>query len=283
MSDTHQNPALEAFLTADQAASSPPAPPPEPQATQPEPKSAPAPSKTPEAKPQATPPPDDDDGEHDDGSGTVPLATLKKAREDYKLRAARAEGELAAIRAQLEAATKPQMAAQPEQPRTRPAPPDPARDPGGYHVWQQTERINDKLDMSEAMLRNQLGDDAVDQMQKDFKAAAERDETLWGKLYSQPHPYAWAHRQVQQQRVVAEVGTDPDAYRNRLRSEIEAQVRAELGLGQGGAPPPSAAAGIPPSLANVRSSAPRGQTFSGPPAMDDIVGRRSGDIFAKQR
>jgi hypothetical protein len=115
MSDTHQNPALEAFLTADQAASSPPAPPPEPQATQPEPKSAPAPSKTPEAKPQATPPPDDDDGEHDDGSGTVPIGALRKAREDYKLRAARAEGELAAMRAQLEASTKPPPQMQVEQ------------------------------------------------------------------------------------------------------------------------------------------------------------------------
>jgi hypothetical protein len=90
---------------------------------------------------------------------------------------------------------------------------------------------------------------------------------------------------MMQQRVVAEVGTDPDAYRAKMRAEIEAEVRAQLGAGQGGAAPPpvSPAAGIPPSLATVRSSAPRGQVFSGPPPIDDIVGRRSGDIFARQR
>jgi hypothetical protein len=42
--------------------------------------------------------------------------------------------------------------------------------------------------MSEAMLRGQLGDEAVDAVQQEFRAAASKDETLWGKLYAQPHP-----------------------------------------------------------------------------------------------
>src|SRR3954471_6321148 len=100
-----QNPALEAFLTADPAtADAPPAPPPQsqPQATQPEPK--PEQPKPKEADP--TPPPEDE-AEHDDGSGTVPIAALKKAREDHKSRAARAEGTIAELRAQLDAARNP--------------------------------------------------------------------------------------------------------------------------------------------------------------------------------
>jgi hypothetical protein len=282
-----ENPALEAFLTAGSATEAPPPPPPDPsQATQPEPTSKPDPKRATEAKPQqapaaaAEPPADEDD--HDDGSGTVPIAALRKTREDYKIRAARAEGELAGLRAQLEAATRPP--AQPaEQPRARrQPPPNPAQDPDGFYAWMQSELVDRTLNTSEAALRRQIGAEAVREVQTAFRAAATADPSLWNKLYDQPDPYEWAHQHVQQQRVISEIGSDPDAYKNKLRAEIEAQVRAELGTAPA-APQSSPAAGIPPSLANVRSSAPRGQVFSGPPSMDDIVGRRSGDIFAKQR
>jgi len=281
MSEESQNPALEAFLTADPVVVErpPPAPAPEPQATP-----APDPSELSKQKSEAPRATEDDADPADDGSGTVPLAAFRKVREDYKSRAARAEGVAAELRAQLEAArqqpTTPQRQMEAEQRYERLPPPDPARDPAGYHVWQQTERVNDKLDMSEAMLRQQIGDEAVDQMQQEFKREAEADKTLWGKLYAQPHPYAWAHKQMNAARMLRDVGTDPDAYRNKLRAELEAEIRSKMEQPAQAASP---VAGLPPSLANIRSSAPRGQTFTGPPDMSDIVGRRSGDIFQKQR
>jgi hypothetical protein len=279
--ESSNNPALDAFLSASSAPEAgrpPPEAPPQPQAPSPEPSKPEQPTPRPEAAPAA--PVEEDAEPADDGSGTVPIAALRKAREDHKGRAARAEGVIAELRAQLEASKRPPPPAeQAEQRVPRQPPPDPARDPSGYHLWMQTERQNDKLDLSEAMLRRQLGDEAVEALQQEFKAAAQTDRSLWDKLYAAPDPYAWAHKQMQQMRVVRDVGTDPEAYRAKLRAEVEAEYRAKIEQQA----PVSPVAGLPPSLANVRSSAPRGQTFSGPPPMEDIVGRQSGDIFQRRR
>lgn len=297
MSDNPQNSQLEAFLSAgtpteqvDPPQSAPPSQP--QQAAEPEPKSPP-PSKPkageaprPDAASTKAQPEDADDGEQDDGSGTVPLAAFRKQREDYKMRAARAEGELAAMRAELEAIRA--RASQPAQPPAQqagtaiPPPPDPRHDPVGYSSWIQAQITNQTLNTSEILLRRQIGDEAVDKLVTDFTAAAQQDPSLWDKLHAQRDPYQWAHKQMQQQALLRDVGADPDAYRAKLRAEIEAEIRAQQGQGQPTAPPPSPVAGLPPSLANVRSSAPRGQTFSGPPAIEDLVGRRSGDLFQRR-
>lgn len=282
MSDHAQNPALEAFLTAGQSAAAepPPSAPAAPQATEAEPSLDPKQ----EGSEGSAPPADDDP---DDGSGTVPIGALRKSREDWKARNARTEGELAAVKAQLEALQRPQPApTRPPEMVVRQAPPNPVQDPWGYHSWVQTERVNDKLDWSEAALRDRVGDEEVDATIKDFQSEAAKDPTLWGKLYAQANPYAWAHKQMAQTRVVRDIGTDPNAYREKLRAEVEAEIRAKMAAEQpqgAAAPPVSPAAGLPPSLATVRSSAPRAQVFNGPPSMEDIVGRRSGDNFVRQR
>jgi hypothetical protein len=67
-------------------------------------------------------------------------------------------------------------------------------------------------------------------------------------------------------RLHEEIGTDPAAYEARLRAKWEQEKGAD--------PPVSPVAGMPPSLANARSSAPRGMNgFSGPPSLDDIFTR----------
>jgi hypothetical protein len=67
-------------------------------------------------------------------------------------------------------------------------------------------------------------------------------------------------------RLHEEIGTDPAAYEAKIRAKIEAERGAD--------PPVSPVAGMPPSLANARSSAPRGTNgFTGPPSMDDILRR----------
>jgi hypothetical protein len=63
-----------------------------------------------------------------------------------------------------------------------------------------------------------------------------------------------------------EIGTDPAAYEARLRAKWESE--------RGNGAQPSPVAGMPPSLANARSSAPRSSNgFSGPLAMEDILRR----------
>lgn len=97
----------------------------------------------------------------------------------------------------------------------------------------------------------------------------------WGELVN------W-HRKAQ---AIAEIGTDPAAYRERLMSEllpqIKAQVLAEL-QGQGGAQSPAGQTAparspvMPTNLAGTRSAAPRsGSVWGGPtPITDDIFDRR---------
>jgi hypothetical protein len=67
-------------------------------------------------------------------------------------------------------------------------------------------------------------------------------------------------------RLHEEIGTDPAAYEQKLRAKWEAERGAD--------PLVSPVANLPPSLANARSSAPRGMNgFSGPPSIDDILKR----------
>jgi hypothetical protein len=65
-----------------------------------------------------------------------------------------------------------------------------------------------------------------------------------------------------------EIGTDPAAYEAKLRAKWEQE------RGNGNAPLVSPAAGLPPSLANVRSSGGRATNgYAGPMSMDDILSR----------
>lgn len=280
-----QNPALEAFLTAATEPAPSPAPP-QPQATEPEP-SAPKPQPKTEGTPPV-PPPSEADADGEDGSETVPVSVVRKMREDNKSARAAAEARVEELRAQVEALQNPKPAHQPgatmtiEQ-RVRPPAPDFRTDPEGYVRWQDTQRLNDKLDGSEAMLRREIGREAVTQIQEAFRAAAEADPTLWDKLYMQQDPYDWARHQVTQMKMLREIGSDPEAYRAKMRAEWEAEMAAKQAQVQAEPPPISPAAGLPPSLANVRSSAPRGEVFNGPPPLEDVVGRNSGDRYVRNR
>jgi hypothetical protein len=90
---------------------------------------------------------------------------------------------------------------------------------------------------------------------------------LWNELYSQPHPYQWMIDNNATARLHEEIGTDPAAYEARLKAKWESERSAD-------APPVSPVANLPPSLANARSSAPRGMNgFAGPPSLDDILTR----------
>ena len=179
------------------------------------------------------------------GITQVPLAALeaeRRGRRDWKDKAIRAEAERDTMRAQLDAA------------RSVPAPalPDPV--------------FNERLNMSEALLRQQHDD--VDAQILAFRRAAEADPALRRELRQQPHPYQWAYEQGKRLQLLAEIGSDPEAYRRRVEEEVRA------GLLSGDAAPASARAGvpIPASLATARSSAPRhAAPWTGPTPLSDIL------------
>ena len=87
--------------------------------------------------------------------------------------------------------------------------------------------LNERLNNSEMMLREKIGDEKLGEYVEEFRQMAQADPTLFGKLYSQPHPYNWMTREVDRLRLVRDVGSDPAAYRDKILAEGRAQWEAE--------------------------------------------------------
>jgi len=265
------NEQLDSFLASEtQAATPEPAPreAPEPRQEAPEPKA--------EAKAQPEPkaaekPPEEDDEPSErldhDGKSYIPQQVLereRKRRQDWKEKAARLEGELAAYKAQQEQARQPQPEQMPPL-----APIDPAQDPVGFTARLQQVLLNERLNNSEERLREKIGDEKLNEYVNEFKQLAQRDQTLFGKLYSQTNPYAWMAREVDRLRHLREVGDDPSAYRARIEAEARAKWEAEAAAKP---PPVSPAAGMQPSLATARSVAGRtASTWTGEPSLEEVL------------
>jgi hypothetical protein len=224
---------------------------------------------TTQAAPAAAPDPDDDaePGDPEPGQPIVPRTAYEKERQrrqNWVERASRAEAERDALAKQLEEAKKG-----PPPPPAAPLPPiDPATDPEGYTRRVRAVVLNERLNTSEMMALDKHGKEVIDRETEYFKKRGEADPRLWNDLYSQPHPYQWMIDNNATARLHEDIGTDPAAYRARVVAEERAKWEAEHPAGQ----PVSPVANLPPSLANARSSAPRGMKgFSGPPSLDDIL------------
>jgi hypothetical protein len=270
------NEQLEGFLASEVASAAEPAPPaapeppPEAAAPKPEAKAEPAP-KAAAAKSEP-----DDDGPPPkalEGEDVIPLRAYedeRRKRNDWKEKAARLEGELAAYKRQQEDAQR-RAAAPPPQPQQ--PPPDPATNPQGWaqHVVQQQQAalLNERLNNSEMMLADKIGAEKLSEYVQEFRGLAEADPTLFGKLYSQPHPYAWMTREVDRLRLVRDVGDDPAAFRAKIEAEARAKWDAEAAIRP---PPVSPAAGLQPSLATARSVGGRSAVaWTGEPSLEDVL------------
>jgi hypothetical protein len=284
MADNQQ---LDGFLAAGTPPEAPEArgaPEPPPEAQKPV-EAAPkplAPIPKPEAPKAKEPEPEPEDDTGLDGGTMVPFGALEKARNarnDWKSKAAAEKAKADLLAQQLE-----ELKRQPAAPQA-PAPaapsvmqfqalPDFATDPNGWAqvivANQQRALLNERLNHSEALVRERIGAEELAQYIADFKSAAEQEPTLWGKLYSQPSPYAWMTKEVDRLRKRAEIGDDPAEYEKRLRAKWEAEQQAATPQPA----PVSPAAGMAPSLAGVRSMAARGSTpFTGPPSLDELFRR----------
>src|SRR4029077_14226574 len=283
MADNHH---LDAFLAdnAPQEAAQAPAAPTAPE-SQPKPEAAPTPQPGAKALPESKPaekreePDDTDPPSPLDGEPIVPRRAFedeRRKRQDWKEKAARYEGELAAIKRQLEEAQRPPQPPPQQQPVQRQIP-DPRVDPEGYHAaimtLQEEKALNERLNNSEDRIRDKLGDEKVDEYIAEFKQMTQRDPTLFGKLYSQRHPYGWLAREVDRQRMLRDVGDDPAAFRAKIEAEARAKWEAEAQqLQQEQRPPPSPAARLQPSLATARSVAGRSEgTWTGEPSLEDVL------------
>lgn len=206
------------------------------------------------------------------------LQAERAKRNDYKGERDRLAGEMAALKAQLEAAQRPAAAAPAPVQRQEPmAVPSPVEDPAGYHAFIQRTEFNNRLNFSEALLRDKVGDDAdVDAKIALWKSAAEKNPAMQAELVRQPHPYQWVYREATKLAALAEIGDDPAAFRAKAEADIRAKVRAEIEAEYAGAAPAATAAPrvtLPQSLGTARSAAPRA-TVQDAPAFEDIFARR---------
>ena len=60
-----------------------------------------------------------------------------------------------------------------------------------YQRRLEMRRLNDKLNASETMLRGRIGDQKVEDLIRQFKAAATADPKLFKALYAKRDPYRW--------------------------------------------------------------------------------------------
>lgn len=147
--------------------------------------------------------------------------------------------------------------------------PNPGQDPQGFYAELNTMRLVDKLERSEDRFIDKHGEPEFEAT-KDWLATRPDVEEA---ALKQRHPWAYAHTVYQRERLAAEIGDDPNKWREAEREKLRQELEAEFAE-QGYQPPAMASAHrLPTPAAGVRSTGPKGG-FNGPPALNQLVGPR---------
>lgn len=225
----------------------------EPEATEPQAPEAPEPPKAEEPK---EPP---KESKVEEGAPTAPETEPKHvplaALEDERRKRQEIQRELEALR------SKPADKAI-----------DPVVDPEGFrkHFEEQSQKalVNERLNMSEQIVRSHLGDEAVDAAMQAFEEAEKSNPGLRATILASRHPYQSLVEWHKREQTLATVGTDLTAYEQRLREKWLEEVKANpaaLGLAV-----PTPQQPVAPSLANRPSVGAR-DSWTGPTPLGDIL------------
>jgi hypothetical protein len=211
-------------------------------------------------------------------SQPVPLAELKKEREkrqEYQAQLETLRAEVverdAEYRRQLDD-LKRSLAAPKAPP---PPPPDFQSDPIGALQYrdqqQQTVLLNERLNMSEMLVREKHGDELVDAATQWAEQTGEV-----ARFIGQRNPYGELIKAYKKHQALAEIGDDPSVYRRRLEQELRETILAELKGGGAAAvkgPAAPAQTRFPTSLAAETSAgAGTGSVLTPEAAMKDVFG-----------
>jgi hypothetical protein len=155
---------------------------------------------------------------------------------------------------------------QPQQPQAPQI--DPYVDPEAF-VGHITGLIEQKfhhqaLTASEQNARKQHGDALVEEA-----AHAAHRQGLDGYFAARPSPHEEVIAWYKSQKIASEIGTDPDAYRQKIEAEARARVLAEL---KQGTPPPSNL--TPPLSSATRANAAPGHVESDKDFFNSMMNRR---------
>lgn len=182
----------------------------------------------------------------EDTTKHVPLAALeaeRKGRQDWKEKAIRFEEELKALRNQSQ-----------QQPRGEIDP-----------VQAQAERFeNVILNASERNAIAAHGKEVVDKAFERYQAEVSKNPALAMQVRNSADPWDELVKVGKRLMALDEIGDDPNAFRTKLRAEVEAELRASL---QTQKPEQQ----LPASLAGARSAGSRGATWTGPTPLGSIL------------
>ena len=213
---------------------------------------APAPA---EAQPQGEPTPVQPEPKPE--APMVPLAALQEVRDQAR-----------DLRRELDQFRQAQ-----QKPQEAPKVPDVFEDQQGYTQFIQTTvqqaAFNARLDMSEGSARDQYGDDVVESA----LAAAQQAGTA-RQFLGEKHPWGAMVKWHQRQQKMAEIGDDPDAWRERERERLRQEIMAEQ-AGQVASDVNAARMAKAPSLAGTPNLGTRqAPAWAGPSSLKDILGEK---------
>jgi hypothetical protein len=183
-----------------------------------------------------------------------------------------------------------------QQRRREPELPDPEQDPVGHRLAlydQHRQRVQEmereqlrtelRLEYSADRLMGQHGEDTLEEVREWLrsKAAPDGANPMEAWAMAQRDPWGSAHQQMARERLADEIGSDPEAYKRRLREEWEAEqaakesadpqhVPARTTMTPARTPPPPPAS----TVRNALDRDDRGRFTTGPTPMSAILNRQ---------
>lgn len=201
------------------------------------------------------PEPESVDKTDDESDPVEPPSTDENAEEDARFKAmlAKTQDEVAK-RQSLEAEVQQmkqnmaQMQAE-QQPKI-----DPYEQPEEYAAQQQqianAQLFNSKVEMSEMIIKTQVGEAEYEETVEVFKQAAMSNPALVQALQSSAIPAKFAYDEGLKIKALNEMGNDPIAYKEAIAEQVRKEVLAEL------ADKPVPKETLPSSIANAGTKAP---------------------------
>lgn len=179
----------------------------------------------------------------------------KAERRDWKAEAIAETERLKALEAAKPNVEQPKAA----EPAGIPPAPDPIVDPEGFIKHQQFVAFNERLNVSEMLVREKFED--VDEKIAAFKEEAAQNPALMQRLQTERHPWKWAYEHGAKALARREIGDDPAAFRAKIEAELREKLLAEIGAQAAPAAAPAAARPVlPPDLSGARSVSGRTST-----------------------
>jgi hypothetical protein len=207
-----------------------------------------------------------------DQSRMVPLSELIQERKKFKGQIS--EVERRAIEAEAKARAYEQFAPRQQQPQRQPIqPPDPFTEPekfAAFVEWRAEQQVfTDRLHRSEERARDKHGDELVEEA---LEAAKQAGHVERGTFVQQDprHPWGALVKWHQEQKALAAIGPDPDAYRKKLEAEIRQQLAAEAAKTGNGTTPGAPPTRFPGTLADNTAAGPQGAHLTEGAAMGSL-------------